>query len=57
MDLMAIYSKIKKRQGRARILASTLVQLRDGRVAKVVMETALKFVGLSKNNLMMNPES
>lgn len=36
MDLMAIYSKLKKRRGRAKILASTLVQLKDGRVAKLV---------------------
>lgn len=36
MDLMAIYSKLKKRRGRAKILASTLVQLKDGREAKIV---------------------
>jgi len=36
MDLMAIYRKLKKRRGRAKILASTLVQLKDGRKAKLV---------------------
>ena len=36
MDLMAIYGKLKKRRGRAKILASTLVKLKDGRPAKLV---------------------
>jgi len=36
MDLMAIYSKLKKRRGRAKILASVRVQLKDGRKAKLV---------------------
>jgi len=36
MDLMAIYGKLKKRRGRAKILASTLVQLKDGRSVKIV---------------------
>ena len=36
MSLMAIYGKLKKRRGRAKILASTLVQLKDGREAKLV---------------------
>ena len=36
MDLMAIYGKLKKRRGRAKILASTLVQLKDGRLVKLV---------------------
>ncbi len=36
MHLMAIYGKLKKRRGRARILASTLVKLKDGRAAKLV---------------------
>ena len=36
MDLMNIYGKLKKRRGRAKILASTLVQLKDGREAKLV---------------------
>jgi hypothetical protein len=36
MDLMAIYGKLKKRRGRARILASTQVRLKDGRKAKLV---------------------
>jgi hypothetical protein len=36
MDLMAIYGKLRKRRGRAKILASTIVQLKDGRVAKLV---------------------
>jgi hypothetical protein len=35
-DLMGIYSKLKKRRGKARILAGTLVQLKDGRVVKLV---------------------
>jgi hypothetical protein len=46
MDLTAIYSKLKKRRGRAKILASILVQFKDGREAKLV------FV---RDN--MNPES
>ena len=36
MDLMAIYGKLKKRRGRAKILASSLVQLKDGRLVKLV---------------------
>ncbi len=36
LDLMAIYRKLKKRPGRAKILASTLVQLKDGRTVKLV---------------------
>ena len=36
MDLMTIYGKLKKRRGRAKILASTWVQLKDGREAKLV---------------------
>ena len=36
MSLMAIYGKLKKRRGRAKISASTLVQLKDGREAKLV---------------------
>jgi len=36
MHLMAIYGKLKKRPGRAKILASTRVQLKDGRQAKLV---------------------
>ena len=36
MDLMAIYSKLKKRRGRAKILASAQVRLKDGRKAKLV---------------------
>jgi len=36
MDLMSIYGKLKKRRGRAKILTSTLVQLKDGRMAKLV---------------------
>jgi len=36
MHLMAIYDKLKKRRGRARILASTIVKLKDGRAAKLV---------------------
>jgi hypothetical protein len=36
MHLMAIYSKLKKRRGRAKILASARVQLKDGRLAKLV---------------------
>jgi len=35
-DLMSIYGKLKKRRGRAKILASTLVQFKDGRAAKLV---------------------
>ena len=36
MNLMSIYAKLKKRRGRAKILACTLVQLKDGRLAKLV---------------------
>lgn len=36
LDLMAIYRKLKKRPGRAKILASTLVQLKDERTVKLV---------------------
>lgn len=36
LDLMAIYRKLKKRRGRAKILASTMVQLKDGQKAKLV---------------------
>jgi hypothetical protein len=36
MDLMSIYGKLKKRRGRATILASTLVQLKDERMVKLV---------------------
>jgi hypothetical protein len=36
MDLMAIYGKLKKRRGRAKILANALVKLKDGRAAKIV---------------------
>jgi hypothetical protein len=36
IHLMAIYDKLKKRRGRARILASTIVKLKDGRAAKLV---------------------
>jgi len=36
MDLMAIYRKLKKRRGRARVLATTIVKLKDGRAAKIV---------------------
>jgi len=36
LDLMAIYRKLKKRRGRAKILASTIVQLKDGQKAKLV---------------------
>jgi hypothetical protein len=36
MDLTAIYSKLKKRRGRAKILASTLVQFKDDREVKLV---------------------
>ena len=36
MDLMNIYGKLKKRRGRVKILASTLVQLKDDRVVKLV---------------------
>ena len=36
MNLMSIYAKLKKRRGRAKILASTLVQLKGGRLAKLV---------------------
>ena len=36
MSLMAIYGKLKKRRGRAKILAGALVQLKDGRRVKLV---------------------
>ncbi len=36
MHLMAIYGKLKKRRGRAKILAGCRVQLKDGRVVKLV---------------------
>ena len=36
MDLMAIYRNLKKRPGRARILASTIVTLKDGPRVKLV---------------------
>ncbi len=36
MNLMAIYRRLKKRRGRARILASTVVAFKDGRYAKLV---------------------
>ena len=36
MDLMAIYRQLKKRRGRAKILTSTVVALKDGRHAKLV---------------------
>jgi len=36
LDLMAIYRKLKKRRGRAKILASTIVQLKGGQTAKLV---------------------
>jgi len=36
MDLMAIYGKLKKRRGRAKILAGTFVELKDGRRVKLV---------------------
>lgn len=36
MHLMAIYGKLKKRRGQAKILAGTLIQLKDGREAKLV---------------------
>jgi len=36
MDLMAIYRKLKKRRGRARILAHARVQLKNGQTAKLV---------------------
>ena len=36
LDLMAIYRKLKKRPGRAKILASTFVQLKDGQTVKLV---------------------
>jgi hypothetical protein len=36
MDLMAIYSNLKKRRGRAKILASTIVELKDGPRVKLV---------------------
>ena len=36
LDLMAIYRKLKKRRGRARIKASTVVSLKDGANVKLV---------------------
>ena len=36
MDLMSIYRQLKKRRGRARILASAMIGLKDGRRAKLV---------------------
>ena len=36
MDLMSIYGKLKKQRGRSKILACTQVQLKDGRLAKLV---------------------
>ena len=36
MDLMAIYSNLKKRRGRAKILASAIVKLKDGPRVKLV---------------------
>lgn len=36
MDLKAIYRKLKKRRGRAKILASTIVTLKEGLSAKLV---------------------
>jgi len=36
MDLKAIYGKLKKRRGRARILAGTLEQLKNGRAVKLI---------------------
>lgn len=36
MDVMAIYRRLRKRRGRARILASTVVALKDGHPAKLV---------------------
>ena len=36
LDLINIYAKLKKKRGRAKILASTRVQLKDGRLAKLV---------------------
>ncbi|MCP3967213.1 MAG: transposase [Lentisphaerae bacterium] len=36
MDLKAIYRKLKKRRGRAKILASTMVTLKEGLPAKLV---------------------
>ena len=36
MDLMAIYRRLKKRRGRAKILASTVACLKDGRRVKLV---------------------
>ena len=35
-DLMAIYKKLRKRRGRAKVLASTIVTLKDGQPAKIV---------------------
>ena len=36
MGLMAIYRKLRKRRGRAKLLGSTLVELKDGRAVKLV---------------------
>ena len=36
MDLMAIYRRLKKRRGKAKLLAETLVQLKDDRWVKLV---------------------
>lgn len=36
LDLKAIYQKLRKRRGRAKILASTIVSLKDGKPAKLV---------------------
>ena len=36
LDVMAIYRKLKKRRGRAKILASTTVTLKDGLMVKLV---------------------
>jgi hypothetical protein len=36
VDVMAIYRRLRKRPGRAKILASTLVELKDGRASKIV---------------------
>jgi len=36
MDLMAIYRKLKKRRGRAKIKASAIVTLKDGPDVKLV---------------------
>ena len=36
MDLLAIYRKLKKRRGRSKILASILIELKEGLPAKLV---------------------